>query len=106
MRLTQLEGAELIFVRGQPPDAIYTFKHALVQDAAYNTLLRGKRQELHARIASACARSYHAGSTSAAAALWRAPRRPKLPLVNLAHLGASKPMQRLTGMGTEHHHVA
>ena len=38
--LAQLEAAELIFRRGIPPDAEYTFKHALVQDAAYSTLLR------------------------------------------------------------------
>ena len=44
--------AELIFRRGTPPDAEYTFKHALVQDAAYSTLLRSRRQQLHARIAS------------------------------------------------------
>ena len=44
--------AELIFRRGTPPDAEYTFKHALVQDAAYSTLLRGSRQQLHARIAA------------------------------------------------------
>ena len=40
----QLVRAELIFRRGTPPDAEYTFKHALVQDAAYSTLLRGRRQ--------------------------------------------------------------
>ena len=44
--------AELVFRRGTPPDAEYTFKHALVQDTAYGTLLRGRRQQLHARIAS------------------------------------------------------
>jgi predicted ATPase len=49
--LTQLAGAELIFRRGTPPDAEYTFKHALVQDAAYSTLLRSRRQQIHARIA-------------------------------------------------------
>ena len=49
--LAQLVGAELIFRRGMPPDAEYTFKHALVQDAAYSTLLRGRRQQNHARIA-------------------------------------------------------
>jgi class 3 adenylate cyclase/predicted ATPase len=48
--LDQLLAAELIFRRGRPPDAIYTFKHALVQDAAYDTLLRGRRQQLHAWI--------------------------------------------------------
>src|SRR6266851_5619456 len=48
--LQQLVHAELIFRRGIPPDAEYTFKHALVQEAAYSTLLRGQRQHLHARI--------------------------------------------------------
>jgi class 3 adenylate cyclase/tetratricopeptide (TPR) repeat protein len=50
--LTQLVRAELIYRRGAPPDAEYTFKHALVQDAAYSTLLRSRRQQLHARIAT------------------------------------------------------
>ncbi len=49
--LDQLVSAELVFRRGVPPDAEYTFKHALVQDAAYSTLIRGHRQQLHARIA-------------------------------------------------------
>jgi tetratricopeptide (TPR) repeat protein len=49
--LAQLVAAELVFRRGTPPDAEYTFKHALVQDAAYSTLLRSRRQQLHARIA-------------------------------------------------------
>ena len=50
--LELLVRAELIFRRGMLPDAEYTFKHALVQDAAYSTLLRSRRQQLHARIAS------------------------------------------------------
>jgi predicted ATPase len=50
--LEQLVSAELIHRRGAPPGASYVFKHALVQDAAYGTLLRGRRQELHARIAT------------------------------------------------------
>ncbi|HEY3679053.1 MAG TPA: AAA family ATPase, partial [Bradyrhizobium sp.] len=49
--LAQLENAELIFRRGVAPDAVYTFKHALVQDTAYGTLLRARRQQIHARIA-------------------------------------------------------
>jgi predicted ATPase len=48
--LQQLVGAELIFQRGNAPDAEYTFKHALVQDAAYSTLLRSRRQQLHGHI--------------------------------------------------------
>lgn len=51
--LDQLVSAELIFRRGMPPHAEYTFKHALVQDAAYSTLLRAPRHKLHARIAEA-----------------------------------------------------
>jgi class 3 adenylate cyclase len=50
--LAQLLHAELIFRRGTPPDAEYTFKHALVQDAAYGTLLRDRRHQLHGRIAA------------------------------------------------------
>jgi predicted ATPase len=49
--LAQLARAELIFQRASPPNAEYTFKHALVQDAAYSTLLRGRRQQIHGRIA-------------------------------------------------------
>ena len=51
--LAQLVGAELIYRRGTPPDAEYTFKHALVQDVAYGSLLRGRRQQLHSRITAA-----------------------------------------------------
>jgi class 3 adenylate cyclase/tetratricopeptide (TPR) repeat protein len=48
--LDQLVRAELIFRRGAPPDAEYTFKHVLVQDAVYSTLLRSRRLQFHARI--------------------------------------------------------
>ncbi len=51
--LGQLGDAGLLFCRGVPPQSSYLFKHALVQDAAYSTLLRGRRQELHARVAAA-----------------------------------------------------
>jgi class 3 adenylate cyclase/predicted ATPase len=53
--LDQLGEAGLLFCRGIAPHASYLFKHALVQDAAYSTLLRGRRQELHARVAAALA---------------------------------------------------
>ena len=49
----QLGDAGLLFCRGTAPHSSYLFKHALVQDAAYSTLLRGRRQELHARVAAA-----------------------------------------------------
>jgi class 3 adenylate cyclase/predicted ATPase len=51
--LARLVASELVFERGIPPDAIYTFKHALVQDAAHASLLRSTRQQLHAHIAEA-----------------------------------------------------
>jgi predicted ATPase len=56
--LEQLIRAELVFRRGTPPDAAYTFKHALVQDAAYSTLLRPRRQQLHGRIATTLERQF------------------------------------------------
>jgi class 3 adenylate cyclase/tetratricopeptide (TPR) repeat protein len=49
--LVRLTESGLAFRRGTPPDAIYSFKHALVQDAAYDSLLKSRRQELHAKIA-------------------------------------------------------
>ena len=51
--LAQLAAPELVFVRGEPPDSTYVFKHALVQDAAYGSLVRSKRQQLHGQIADA-----------------------------------------------------
>ena len=49
--LDRIVAAGLLFRQGVPPDASYLFKHALVQDAAYGTLLREPRRALHARIA-------------------------------------------------------
>jgi class 3 adenylate cyclase/predicted ATPase len=51
--LARLGAAELIFGRGEPPESNYTFKHALVQDTAYGSLVRSKRQQLHSKIADA-----------------------------------------------------
>jgi class 3 adenylate cyclase/predicted ATPase len=50
--LVRLTEAELVFPRGTPPNATYSFKHALVQDTAYSTMLRARRQQLHAAIAA------------------------------------------------------
>ena len=84
--LAELVHAELIWRRGAPPNAEYTFKHALVQDAAYDTLRRGSRRALHARIAETLANQFpdmadaqpelvahhcaEAGLIEKAAALW------------------------------------
>ena len=51
--LGQLARAELIFRRGESPHAVYTFKHTLVRDAAYASLLKSRRAHLHAAIANA-----------------------------------------------------
>ena len=56
--LDQLAQSELVSRRGTPPDAVYIFKHALVQDAAYDSLLRSRRAELHARIARALGKHF------------------------------------------------
>ncbi|WP_159716382.1 ATP-binding protein [Geminicoccus flavidas] len=53
LALAELVKAELIFSQGLPPAARYIFKHALVQDAAYRSLLRSRRRQLHAQIARA-----------------------------------------------------
>jgi predicted ATPase len=49
--LGHIASCGLIFARGEPPNSTYIFKHALVQDAAYASLVRSKRQQLHGRIA-------------------------------------------------------
>jgi predicted ATPase len=51
--LAKLVQAELLYQRGVPPRATYTFKHALIQDAAYQALLKSTRQHYHRRIAQA-----------------------------------------------------
>ena len=48
--LARLVDAEIVFARGEPPEATYTFKHALVQEAAYESLLKRTRQQLHGRV--------------------------------------------------------
>jgi predicted ATPase len=50
-RLTRLVEAELLYQRGRPPRAQYMFKHALIQDAAYASLLRSTRQQVHQQVA-------------------------------------------------------
>jgi class 3 adenylate cyclase/predicted ATPase len=50
-RLEQLVAAELLYQRGRPPRATYLFKHALIQDAPYQSLLKSTRQQVHQQIA-------------------------------------------------------
>ena len=84
--LDRLMAAGLLFRQGEPPHASYLFKHALMQDAAYGTLLREQRRALHARIADTLQRQFpdtaesqpellarhcsEAGLTEKAARLW------------------------------------
>jgi class 3 adenylate cyclase/predicted ATPase len=51
--LAQLVAAELLYQRGRPPRARYIFKHALIQDAAYASLLKSTRQQVHQQMAQA-----------------------------------------------------
>jgi predicted ATPase/class 3 adenylate cyclase len=50
--LAKLVHAEILFQKGRPPRSHYTFKHALIQDAAYHSLLKKKRRQFHQRIAA------------------------------------------------------
>jgi tetratricopeptide (TPR) repeat protein len=58
--LRKLADAELIYPRGIPPEASYTFKHALIHDAAYEALLRSRRKDLHRRVAHTIDEKYAA----------------------------------------------
>ncbi len=49
--LAKLVQAEILYQKGRPPRCTYIFKHALIEDAAYNSLIKGKRQQFHRRIA-------------------------------------------------------
>jgi class 3 adenylate cyclase/predicted ATPase len=51
--LDQLLNSELVFAHGVPPNSVYTFKHSLIQDAAYESLLRSRRSSLHAKLVDA-----------------------------------------------------
>ena len=64
--LSQLIDAELLYPRGVPPKARYTFKHVLIQEAAYQSLLKSARQGLHARIGEVLEERSAEGSDSAA----------------------------------------
>src|SRR5436190_22654071 len=56
--LGRLVEAELLYQRGQPPQATYLFKHALIQEAAYQSLLRSTRQQYHERTAQVLAEQF------------------------------------------------
>jgi predicted ATPase len=110
--LARLTEAGLLFCRGAPPHASYLFKHALVQDAAYGTLLRTRRQELHARVAAVLEEhftdlverqpellAHHlmgAGETAPAVAQWL--KAGRLATAQLAHVEAIAHIERGLGL--------
>src|SRR4029077_8976160 len=53
MALERLAESDILLVQGLPPESDYRFKHALIQDAAYENLLKSRRQILHRRVAEA-----------------------------------------------------
>jgi class 3 adenylate cyclase/predicted ATPase len=57
--LEQLVHSQLVYQHGTQEEATYTFKHALVQDAAYESLLKSRRQQMHQQIAQALERRFH-----------------------------------------------
>lgn len=61
--LSKLTSSGLVHRRGKGPEAVYVFKHALVQDAAYSTLLKGRRQHLHGAIAKTLLEKFPAVAT-------------------------------------------
>ena len=79
--LDRLSESELIFRRGTPPNATYLFKHALVQDAAYGSLLKSRRQHLHAQIAKVLTERYRE----------LAERQPELLAHHYAQAGLAEP---------------
>jgi class 3 adenylate cyclase/predicted ATPase len=85
--LDRLVAAGLLFRQGVPPHASYLFKHALVQDAAYGTLLRERRRALHARIADILERQFAE----------IAERQPELLAQHCAEAGLTEKAARLWG---------
>jgi len=84
--LDQLVGSGLVFRRGNPPEATYIFKHALVQEAAHASLLRARRQQLHARIAQALEDRVRQGAASEPEELARHYTEAGLPEQAIPHL--------------------
>ena len=110
--LDRLAEAGLLFSRGAPPQSSYLFKHALVQDAAYGTLLRSRRQQLHARVVAALEQhfadlvgrqpellAHHltaAGDTERAVAQWL--KAGQYAAARLAHIEAIRHFDRGLGV--------
>jgi class 3 adenylate cyclase/predicted ATPase len=110
--LERLAEADLIHAQGMPPDSTYRFKHALVQDAAYESLLRSRRHELHRAVVRALSDefneiaaaqpellAYHltaAGENEAAIAAWQ--RAGERALHRAAYVEAGKHLGKAIGL--------
>ena len=66
--LAELVQAEILYAKGRPPRCTYIFKHALLEDALYNALVKGKRQQFHRRIADVLEAQFSDGRDAARAA--------------------------------------
>ncbi|MCG3134134.1 MAG: hypothetical protein HMLKMBBP_01421 [Planctomycetes bacterium] len=88
--LARLLESGLITRRGEAPDAVYTFKHALVQDAAYDLLLKSRRQQLHAQLA-------HALETTFAAQVTGRPERVAHHHTQAGNVDSAIPLWRQAG---------
>ncbi len=111
--LARLAQSDLIYGRGTPPQARYTFKHALVRDAAYESLLKSTRQEIHGRLTAALEAvpdtppdllAYHAtqaGRTEKAIDFWQkaAQQSAAIPAYKeaIAHLNQAIPLAAQMG---------
>ena len=92
--LAQLVAAELLSQRGQPPRARYMFKHALIQDAAYASLLRSTRQRYQQRMAQLLEAQLPRGRRDTARAAGPALYRRGLPRAGSALLAAGRPTRQ------------
>lgn len=79
--LNHIEEAGLIVRRGRPPDAVYSFRHAMIQDAAHSSLLHSERRKLHSRIAQVLTDMYPE----------KTEREPELLAYHLTESGQSEP---------------
>lgn len=97
--LQRLLEDELVFQSGVPPDAVYTFKHSLIQDTAYRSLLKRSRRALHHKIAEALAERSDAGGASAEilGRHWEAAGNPREAIVH--YMRASEQAARRAGHG-------
>jgi hypothetical protein len=95
--LARLTDAGLIHSRGLPPDAVYSFKHALIQDAAYTTMLRPRRLRLHGRMAQVLQAMPSWRSSPELLAHHYRGRWPEMPCLTGRRRAAGWPARRMSG---------